>query len=118
MSAGRSVDLSVTTVSPAQTAEPIVMPFEKWTWVGPRNIKLDGVQVPICEGEILRAKKRLAQDMSGCLYIQSDLAGTAEYGADADGRNRWGTHWRRLLNTIEPSVCGSDAALYQITLCS
>ena len=65
MSAGRSVDLSVTTVSPAQTAEPIVMPFGKWTWVGPRNIKLDGVQVPICEGEILRAKKRLAQDMSG-----------------------------------------------------
>jgi len=25
-------------------------------------------------------------------------------------------HWRHLANTIEPSVCGSDAALCQITL--
>ena len=25
-------------------------------------------------------------------------------------------HWRRLANTTEPSVCGGDAALCQITL--
>ena len=25
-------------------------------------------------------------------------------------------HWRHLANTIEPSLCGDDAALYQITL--
>jgi len=25
-------------------------------------------------------------------------------------------HWRHLANTIEPSVCGGDAALCQITL--
>jgi len=25
-------------------------------------------------------------------------------------------HWRNLVNTIEPSVCGGDAALCQITL--
>jgi len=25
-------------------------------------------------------------------------------------------HWRNLMNTIEPSVCGGDAALCQITL--
>jgi len=23
---------------------------------------------------------------------------------------RWGAHWRRLANTIEPSMCGGDAA--------
>jgi len=28
----------------------------------------------------------------------------------------WGTHWRHLTNTTEPSVCGGDAALCQITL--
>ena len=27
-----------------------------------------------------------------------------------------GTHWRHLANTSEPSVCGGDAALCQITL--
>jgi len=28
----------------------------------------------------------------------------------------WGAHWRHLANTIEPSVCGGDAVLCQITL--
>jgi len=32
------------------------------------------------------------------------------------GCNRWVAHWRHLANTIEPSVCGSDAALCQTTL--
>jgi len=27
-----------------------------------------------------------------------------------------GAHWRYPANTTEPSVCGGDAALYQITL--
>jgi len=42
----RSVCLSVTVVSPAQTAEPIEMPFGLRTWVGPGNQVLDGVQIP------------------------------------------------------------------------
>jgi len=29
---------------------------------------------------------------------------------------RRGADWRHLANTIKPSVCGSDAALCQITL--
>jgi len=29
---------------------------------------------------------------------------------------RWGAHWRHLANTIEPSMCGGDAALCQFTL--
>jgi len=28
----------------------------------------------------------------------------------------WGAHWRHLANTIEPSACGGDAVLCQITL--
>ena len=28
----------------------------------------------------------------------------------------WGAHWRHLKNTSEPSMCGGDAALCQITL--
>jgi len=27
-----------------------------------------------------------------------------------------GVHWRQLANTTEPSMCGSDAACYRITL--
>jgi len=35
---GLSVSLlSVTTVNPTKTAEPIEVPFETWTWVRPRN---------------------------------------------------------------------------------
>ena len=32
------------------------------------------------------------------------------------GCTRWGAHWRNLMNTIEPSSCGGDAALGHITL--
>ena len=28
----------------------------------------------------------------------------------------WGAHWRHLKNTTEPSMCGGNAALCQITL--
>jgi len=28
----------------------------------------------------------------------------------------WGAHWHHLANTTEPSMCGGDAALCQITL--
>jgi len=51
------VCLSVTTLSPAKTAEPIVMPFGMWIPVGPRNDVLDGVQILAHEEAILRAKR-------------------------------------------------------------
>jgi len=44
------------TVSSAKTSEPIKMPFEMCTQMGPRNHVLDGVQIPTCEETILRAK--------------------------------------------------------------
>ena len=45
---------SVTVVSPAKTAEPIIeMPFGLLTLVGPRNHVLDGVQMLQWEGALL-----------------------------------------------------------------
>jgi len=46
--------------------------------MGPRNNILDGVQMPTCEGTILRVKRgmcRTCRDMSGSRYTQSDSAG-------------------------------------------
>ena len=45
---------SVTLVSPAKTAEPIEMPFGLWTQLVSRNHVLDGGQIPLWEGVILR----------------------------------------------------------------
>jgi len=45
-----SVCLSVTTSSPAKTAEPIEMPFGMQTGVGPKNYVVDGVQIPTRRG--------------------------------------------------------------------
>jgi len=75
-----SVGLSVMTVSPAEVAKPIVMPFGVWTRVGPRNYVLDWVQIPIQEGAILRAKKgrpRACPDMSGGRFTKCDSAGSS-----------------------------------------
>jgi len=41
-----SVGLSVTTASPAKTAEPIEMRFVAWTRVGPSKRVLDGIEIP------------------------------------------------------------------------
>ena len=51
-----AVCLFVTVVSPTQMAEPIEIPFGLWTPVGPRNHVLDGVQIPLWEGAILRGE--------------------------------------------------------------
>jgi len=36
-----------------KTAEPVMMPFGLWTRTGPRNHKLDGVQIPHEKGQFL-----------------------------------------------------------------
>jgi len=101
-------------------AEPIEMLFGMWTRVGPRNHLLDGAQIPMHDGSVLRAKRgwpKICPDMCNSQYTHSDSAG---------GRNGlvcmpigvyyMGAHWRHLVNTMEPSMCGGDAALCQITL--
>jgi len=119
---GLSVGLSVTTVSPAKAAEPIVMPFGMMTGVGPRNHVglLGGVQILTREDVILRAKSgraRTCQDMSGDRSTQSDSAGGSTGTVRMPvGCNRWGSYWRNMAKMLEPSVCGGDTALCQITL--
>jgi len=54
-------------MSPAKTAEPIEMPFEVWTRVGPRNHVLDGGPDPPCEGAILKGKGQSNVKNRDCL---------------------------------------------------
>jgi len=56
-SVGLSIGLSVTLVSPAKTAAPILMPFGLRTRVVPMNHVLDGGPDPPWEGAILRGWK-------------------------------------------------------------
>ena len=51
-----SVCISVTVVSPPKTAEPIEMPFDLRTQMGPGNHVLDGGPYPLWKGAILRGK--------------------------------------------------------------
>ena len=64
-----------------------------------------------CEGAILREKR--GRDMPGhvkrSIYSKRLSRGQHRYGADADWVTIWGAHWRHLANTIELSVCVSDA---------
>jgi len=53
--------------------------------------------------------KWLAQNMSGGRYTQNDSAGAKPVMLI------WGAHLHHLANTIKPSVCDSNAALYQVT---
>jgi len=40
----------------------------------------------------------------------------ADSGGGKEACIRWGAHWHHLANTIEPSMCGGDVVLRQITL--
>jgi len=46
-------------MSCANTAERIEMPFQMWTWVGPRNHVLDVVQISPSKGALFRGKDML-----------------------------------------------------------
>jgi len=89
------------------------MRFGMWTLVGQSNHVLDGVEIPTCEG-VKRGQSRTCLDMCGNRYAQSNsVGGSTGTCVDVD----WGgAHWRHLANATEPSMCGSDAALCQITL--
>jgi len=67
----------------------IEMSIGTWTWVGPRNQVLDGVEILIREGSILRAKRgrpRTCQFMSDGRYSKGLSRRQHRYDADAD----WG----------------------------
>jgi len=67
---------------------------------------------PLKRSDEQKIRQRTA-DARTCLqsiYLKRLSRGQNRYGADVDGG------WRHLVNTIEPSVCGGDVALCQITL--
>jgi len=74
---GLSGGKSVTTVSPAKTAERIEMPFGMWTLMFPRNHVLDGLSHPHTRRSNFGGEKGSVLDMSGdrCRYTQSDSPG-------------------------------------------
>jgi len=96
---------------------PIKMLFGLSTRMGIGNHVLDVKRTTL---RVKRGRPRtcpvvdiLRMTLEGAALVQSH-----QYGADADWgvSTRWGTHWCHLVNTTEPSVCGGDAALCQITL--
>ena len=70
LSVGRSTGLSHALLSTAKTADPIELPFEVWTWVGPRNHVLDASPDIPYDGAILRAKTLSARQVHGWLIEQ------------------------------------------------
>jgi len=93
-----------------------------WYPVLRHDVLLDGsrIEIPASEGSILtvtRGRPRTCPDMADRWYTQSDSAGGSTGMVRMPiGCTSCGAHWRNLANTSEPSVCGSDAALCQITL--
>jgi len=69
-----SVDLSVTNVSPAKAAEPIVVPFGQCTWIGPRNHVLDWGPNTHAQRGIFEGKKGPAQDIPGYVFNIVDIS--------------------------------------------
>jgi len=82
-------------------AELIEMPFGLRTRVDPGNHVLHGVQISHENGQFW-GKGRTKHEFSRIHQV----ALTCPHGR---------AHWH-LANTIEPSICGSDAVLCQITL--
>ena len=75
-----------------------------------------GVQIPVCEGAILRAKGGRPRTCPGhvqwLIYSKLLSNGQNRYVADDDRVVLdMSAHWLHLANTIPLSVCGGDAAL-------
>jgi len=83
-----------------------------WAPVGPSNQVLD----PLTQRGKFERKSWLAQDMSGGRTQRNLAGGSTGTVYMPIWCTRWGEHWRHLANTIEPSVCGSNAVLCQIIL--
>jgi len=120
---------TVILVSPAKTAEPIEMPFGLLPRTGPGRHQLDRVQISPWDGAILgervayykvysllpwAVQKRLNWSIC-CLGLWTRV-GLRKHRFNhirqvAPMCPEWMAHWRHVENTIQPSVCCSDAVL-------
>ena len=76
-----SVCLTVTIVSSAITAEPIEMPFDVWTRVGPSKHVLDGVQLRLNRPRAVATRTFCQITMitfSFLLFLRYDYHGSTE----------------------------------------
>jgi len=105
-----------------------------WNQLNPRKHVLDGPRSSIYEGTIIRgkdmpvdARRRSAVSCTKMTQpIDLPFGLWTRVGRRKHKFNRihqvaplcppTRAHWRNLANTIEPSVCGGHAALYQSTL--
>jgi len=105
------------------------MPFGLWAQMGRRNRVLDGV--PVVLRDVAMATNFATQfAITGFVGYNFGCMAASDLLFDSDGRFRGqsiqrrhgrdrvskGAHWSHLANTTEPSMCGGDAALCQITL--
>ena len=119
-----SVCLSVTLVSPAKTAKPIEIPFVLRTPVGPVNHVLDEGPDPPQEGAILGERTvhwKVYRDFCRELCENGWISWFAVWIVDSGGPKEaqiqsYSPGGANLSSTIEPSMCGGDAACCQITL--
>ena len=116
-------------MSCAETAEPIDLPFGLCTRVGRRKHEFNRMRqmASMCTISIVfvrwrqRTRRQSAVscakglNRSICRFVDSGGPKEAQVQSSSMGLHGW-THWCHLANTIEPSVCGGDAALCQITL--
>jgi len=101
----------------AKTAEPIKMPFGMWTGVAQETIIKWRSSFPHVKGSF-EGKSGASRGHVWCpIYSKLLSRRQHRYGADDDlGVLDAGAHWRHLVNMVEPSVSGGDAALCKITL--
>jgi len=101
----------------------IGLPFWLWTWVVPRNLVLDGVQV--LEGGWAILRRGTGRPSAKCADFAVSRAKIAEpiqmlFGMWIPVHPRKhvlnGCTLSHLANTIEPSICGSDEAFCHNTL--
>ena len=104
------------------------MPFGLWTRMGLRKHVLDGAQIPYANGQwgrtrpttLCRELCKMAEPIDLPLVLWTSVGrrkhkfNRIRQVAPMCPHGR--AHWRHLANTTEPSICGGDAALWQITL--
>jgi len=117
------------------------MPFGLWAWTGPRNHKLDGVQIPHERGQFWKffgergvhcagtgtfcreLYKNCWTNRFAVWFVESGRPKEAQVQSYSPGGAKVAlmfphmrAHWRHLTNTTEPSIRCGDVALCQITL--
>jgi len=95
----------------------IEMLFGLWAWVGPGNHVLDGgPDRPVRRGNFLGRTSQTTCHPSRQQMRSYAAGAVVRLFPAGDECICWLEGWQGLANTIQPSMCGGDAAFCQITL--